>query len=282
MRISKYVLNSFFILIFSALNTFSQPYFEPVSISGSYFPTGESRPLQGEKVFNLNFSVPVRLAQGSLLVFSPFQEYRVSYHAENMGFPDFLSTAIPVSILNYLNDSNWVVNITVINRWNQIEWGFKSGAWQIGGAVINTVKVHENLKLKFGLYYNREFFSDFFVPLGGIDWKISERMNLFSTLPNHLKLEYKILQNLHAGVAFKSLTNSYKNFGNEEGYYKLTDNQIGVFADAVLTGKIVMTLEAGHTFLKTTKSRIPDSFYGRKTDSIYLKAGLSYRIRFTS
>ncbi len=282
MRISKYVLNSFFILIFSALNAFGQPYFEPVSISGSYFPKGESQPLHGEKVFNLNFSVPVRLTQGLLLVLSPFQEYRGSYQAENLRFPDLFSTAIPVSLLNYLNDSNWVVNITVINRWNQTEWEFKSGAWQIGGAVINTVKVHENLKLKFGLYYNREFFSDFFVPLGGIDWKISERMNLFSTLPNHLKLEYQILEDLHAGAVFKSLTNSYKNFGDEEGYYKVTDNQIGLFADAVLTGKIVMTLEAGHTFFKTTKSRIPDSFYERKTDSFYLKAGLSYRIRFTS
>jgi hypothetical protein len=282
MRISKYLINFFFILIFSALNAFGQPYFEPVSISGSYFPKGENQPLHGEKVFNLNFSVPVRLTQGVLLVLSPFQEYRGSYHADNLRFPDLFSTAIPVSLLNYLNDSNWVVNITVINRWNQTEWEFKSGAWQIGGAVINTVKVHENLKLKFGLYYNREFFSDFFVPLGGIDWKISERMNLFSTLPNHLKLEYQILEDIYAGAVFKSLTNSYKNFGDEEGYYKVTDNQIGLFADAVLTGKIVMTLEAGHTFFKTTKSRIPDSFYERKTDSFYLKAGLSYRIRFTS
>lgn len=271
-----------FILIFNSLKSVSQPYFEPVSLSGTYFPKGDRQPLHGEKAFNLNISVPVQIAKGTLLVFSPFQEYRSSYHAEDLSFPDFLSTAVPVSLLNYLNDSAWIVNITVINRWNQTEWEFKNDSWQIGGAVINTVKMNDKLKLRFGLYYNREFFSDFFVPLGGIDWKVSERLNLFGTLPNNMKLECGIHRKLYTGAVFRSITNSYRNFSDEGGYYKHTDNQFGLFADAVLTGKFVMTLEAGHTFFKTTKSRVTDSFYERKTDSFYFRAGLSYRIRFES
>ena len=79
---------------------------------------------------------------------------------------------------------------------------------------------------------------------------------------------------------FRSITNSYRNLSDEGGYYKLTDNQAGLFADANVFDKLVFTVEAGRTFFKATKSRVADAFYERSTDSFYLKAGLSYRIRF--
>ena len=270
------------VLIISFLQASGQPYFEPVSISGAYFPKGDPQPAQGEKVFFLNLAVPLKLAEGTLLVFSPFQEYRNSNRAEDVWFPDFLSTAIPVSLLKYLNDSVWLLNVTVINRWNQTETEYQKQTWQFGGAVINTIKVDESLKLKFGIYFNREFFSEFFVPLAGLEWRICENLQLFGTLPNNMKMEYRLNPNLYAGAVFRSITNSYRNLNEQGGYYKHTDNQTGIFADVLLTGKLVMTLEAGHTLLKTTKSRVPDAFYERKTDSFYLRAGFSYRIRFDS
>lgn len=270
------------VLIISFLQASGQPYFEPFSISGAYFPKGDPQPAQGEKVFFLKLAVPLKLAEGTLLVFSPFQEYRNSYRAEDVWFPDFLSTSIPVSLLKYLNDSVWLLNITVINRWNQTETGYQKQTWQFGGAVINTIKVDESLKLKFGIYFNREFFSEFFVPLAGLEWRICENLQLFGTLPNNMKMEYRLNPNLYAGAVFRSITNSYRNLNEQGGYYKHTDNQTGIFADVLLTGKLVMTLEAGHTLLKTTKSRVPDAFYERKTDSFYLRAGFSYRIRFDS
>lgn len=270
------------VLIFSVLCGFSQPYFEPVSLSGSYFPKGERQRFHGEKSFYFNLSVPVKLAPGRLLVVSPLQEYRNSYEAEGKWFPDLYSTAVPVSFLSYFNDSNWVFNATVIIRNNRTDPKFGHDSWQTGGAVINTISLREGLKIKFGLYYNREFFSDFFVPLAGLEWRISKRMQLFGTLPNNMKLEYRATEKIYTGAVFRSITNSYRNLLNEGGYYKLTDNQAGVYADAELYKKLVFTLEAGHTLFKTTKGRIPGSYYERKSDSFYIRAALAYRIRFDS
>ena len=144
--------------------------------------------------------------------------------------------------------------------------------------LINRGIVKKDLQL----YYNREFFSDFFVPLAGLEWKISDRLQLFGTLPNVMKLEFAAGKNLHAGAVFRSITNSYTYYGPEGGYYKLTDNQAGLFVDAGLYKKLIFTLEAGHTLFKTTKGRIPGAFYERKSDSPYIRAGLAYRIRFDS
>ena len=267
-------------LIINSLTSFCQPFFEPASLSGSYFPKGERQRFHGEKSFMLNLSVPLKLAPGRLLVLSPFQEYRNSYEADGKWYPDLYSTAIPVSFVSYFNDSNWVFNLTVINRWNRTEPEFGRDSWQLGGAVINTFRLREGLKIKFGLYYNREFFSDFFVPLAGLEWKISKRLQLFGTLPNNMKMEYRATEKIYAGAVFRSITNSYRNLQSEGGYFKLTDNQVGLFADASVFDKMVFSLEAGRTFFKTAKGRIPDSFYERKSDSFYVRAGISYRIRF--
>jgi hypothetical protein len=70
-------------------------------------------------------------------------------------------------------------------------FGFKDNN-QAGGAVLLTYKKHPDLKYKFGLFYNREFFGNFFVPLAGIDWKINNRLQLFGVLPGNLVLERKV------------------------------------------------------------------------------------------
>jgi hypothetical protein len=133
-------------------------------------------------------------------------------------------------------------------------------------------------KIKFGLYYNREFFSDFYIPLAGVDWKINERTYLFGVLPNCMKLEYRLRKSLYAGLTFKSITNSYR-YRNQQGYFKISDNHLTVFSDFYLPGNFAIALEAGHTLFREVKNRSSFVAENATSDGFLIKAGVYYRIR---
>jgi hypothetical protein len=163
-------------------------------------------------------------------------------------------------------------------RVNSTNLSFENENWQMGGAILNTIRIRQHLKIKLGIYYNREFFSDFFIPLAGVEWRINDRTNLFGTLPNSLKFEYRISKRLYAGLIFKSITNSYREEA-DHGYYKIEDNHLGLYADFYLPGKFVFMIEAGNTILREFKNRSNTDYSSFSEDSFLFKTGLYYRIR---
>jgi hypothetical protein len=67
----------------------------------------------------------------------------------------------------------------------------------MGGVVLHTHKVSETFSWKAGLYYNHEFFGNFFMPLAGLDWQIKDDLWLYGTLPGNLQL-HKVLSSSFA------------------------------------------------------------------------------------
>ncbi len=161
---------------------------------------------------------------------------------------------------------------------NSTRLGIDEESAQTGGAFVQSVRVSNKVKLKAGLYYNREFFGDFVLPLAGIEWRMNNRMWMYGLLPNSMRMEYKISKELYTGIAFKSITNSFR-YKDEPGYFKWQDNHAGIFTDWYLPGKFVLSAEAGHTLFRKLSNRSRDNFHSFKQDGVIFKVGIYYRIR---
>ena len=126
-----------------------------------------------------------------------------------------------------------------------------SDVFQIGAYSLFTVTESEKFRYKFGLYYNREFFGNFFVPLVGVDWKVTDRFSVFGTLPQSFKASYSIVPfRLNGGLAFRSMTRSFR--GEDlNTFVRYNELQVKAFADFYITPKNVVFVEGGYFFGKT-------------------------------
>jgi hypothetical protein len=55
--------------------------------------------------------------------------------------------------------------------------------FQMGGLLLLSVKYSDNFKLKYGCYYNQEFFGPLIVPLIGLDWKVNDKLRVLEICP---------------------------------------------------------------------------------------------------
>ena len=163
-------------------------------------------------------------------------------------------------------------------------------AMQYGGIFLQQYVLSDKLKFKLGLYYNREAFGNFFMPLVGIDWKITDRINLYGIIPTNYKLEFNIVKNkVYAGLNFKAFTRSFSLSGqNNYDYVRYNEEQIKVFIDCFVYKKLLVFAEAGYNLGKNPISY----FYNTKTidysNPVYaplktypiFNIGLAYRMRF--
>jgi hypothetical protein len=159
---------------------------------------------------------------------------------------------------------------------------------QLGGYGLVTYVHSSKLKIKLGLYYNREYFGNFFVPLAGVDWRVSDRFQMYGVLPTFYRFEYALIkQKLYAGLAFKSYTRSYRLSDVNHDYVKNSELQAKLFVDVYIKKRFVLFAEFGRTI-----NYSPQAYeYGTKTellsypiytkiqDAFLVQAGLAYRIR---
>ncbi|MFA9220997.1 MAG: hypothetical protein ACEQSL_07410 [Sediminibacterium sp.] len=126
-----------------------------------------------------------------------------------------------------------------------------SEIFQLGVFSLFTVTESDKFRYKFGLYYNRDFFGNFFVPLVGVDWKVSDRFSLFGTLPQSFKASYAIVPSrVNAGLAFRSLTRSFR--GEDlNTFVRYNELQLKMFFDFYITKKNVVFVEGGYFLGKT-------------------------------
>jgi len=126
-----------------------------------------------------------------------------------------------------------------------------SDVFQLGVYSLFTVTESEKFRYKFGLYYNRELFGNFFVPLVGIDWKVSDRLTIYGTLPNSMKFSYAVAPSrFNAGIAFRSMTRSFRG-EDVNTFVRYNELQLKTFVDFYITPKNVVFVEGGYFLGKT-------------------------------
>ncbi|HEX5002179.1 MAG TPA: hypothetical protein VFW78_06760 [Bacteroidia bacterium] len=262
---------------------FGQPYFDLVSVTGWNIPQGGTSVPAAENYITGAIAAPVKLGENKLVLFKTYYEQR-TLHFANEALEhnvNLYGTGIPVTLLLSKSDSTFKQAFTVIGRFNATEWRFNANAFQIAAAYLATWRLKPNLHVQLGIYYSREFFSDFFLPLAGIDWRISKKVNFFGVFPNAMRLEFNPVKNVFVGADFKSVLNSYRSQITDNSYWKVLDNHLGLFAEYALNGRYTLYAGSGISFLrKITTMNITSSNYPEITgDQYYLKAGMYFRIR---
>ena len=160
-----------------------------------------------------------------------------------------------------------------------------SNVFQIGAYSLFTVTESEKFRYKFGLYYNREFFGNFFVPLVGIDWKVSDRLTIYGTLPNSMKFSYAVAPSrVNTGIAFRSMTRSFRG-EDVNTFVRYNELQLKTFVDFYITPKNVVFVEGGYFLGKTpllynnaeTKNHLQSNLLKEGKAFPLLNAGWAFR-----
>ena len=156
----------------------------------------------------------------------------------------------------------------------------KKTKMQVGGAFIISKKRDEKLTWKLGIYINNELFGLFVMPLAGIDWKINGRNNLFGVLPGNLTYEHKISNHFYYGSNFRAITNSYT---KSNSYWRIDENQLGLYLDTYFNKNFVLNMEAGHSLLRKIRTGIKgiSKLDEKVNDNLYFKISFLYRLCFT-
>ena len=211
------------------------------------------------------------------VIFSPFFENWFS-KINNTNRQNYYSVALPVTLSKTIPNTKWAVLLTGILRMNDSNINKKT-KMQVGGAFIMSNKRNESFTWKLGLYVNNDLFGVFVVPLAGLDWQINNRNILFGVLPGNLTYEHKINEHFYYGANFRAITNSY---GNTNGYWRIDENQLGIYLDTYFNKNFVLNIEAGHSLFRKIRTGIKQvsKYDADVNDNFYVKASFAYRVRF--
>ena len=283
-----YFNNWLSIIIFVAVNLLStqqsmaQPFLDIANIKYTNSPnTGLLNQNKNDvkiQYYGIGTNIPLQFKnKKDAVIFSPFFE-TWSSKINNNKRQNYYSVALPVSLSKTLPNTKWSILLTGIVRMNDSSINRKT-KMQVGGAFIVSNKRNKNLTWKLGLYANNELFGLFVIPLAGIDWKINERNNLFGVLPGNLTYEHKINEHFYYGANFRAITNSY---AKSNGYWRIDENQLGIYLDTYFNKNLVLNIEGGHSFFRKIKTGVKQvsKYEAQVNNNLYVKITFAYRLRF--
>jgi hypothetical protein len=283
-----YFNNWYHILIFVTVNLLStqqlvaQPFIDIANIKYTNSPnTGLVNQNKNDvKIlyYGIGTNIPLQFKnKKDAVIFSPFFE-TWSSKINNNKQQNYYSVALPVSLSKTIPYTKWSILLTGIVRMNDSSINKKT-TMQVGGAFIVSKKSNENLTWKLGLYVNNELFGLFVMPLAGIDWRINARNNLFGILPGNLTYEHKINDRFYYGANFRAITNSY---AKTNSYWRIDENQLGLYLDTYFNKKLVLNIEAGHSLFRKirTGEKHISKIDANVKDNFYFKLSFASRVRF--
>ncbi len=271
------------IFLLSESKSTAQPFIDIVNLKYSNSPnTGlinQDKNALKISYYGAGTNLPVQFRnKKDAVIFSPFFECWSSRVKSNKR-QNYYSVALPVTLSKMIPNSKWNILLTGILRMNDSSINSKTNM-QVGGALITAYKRNEKLTWKLGVYVNNELFGLFVMPLAGIDWRINERNNLFGLLPGNLTYEHKLNEHFYCGANFRAITNSY---ARGTGYWRIDENQLGLYLDSYLNKNILLNMEAGHSLFRKFRTGIKGISKSdeKVNDNLYFKISFLYRVRFT-
>jgi hypothetical protein len=237
---------AFFIAFLSARTLyFAQFYTELLSVQHQQISDGEYA-LNGLSNTSVNMLAPVLRENGNVFLIRGSFE-RLQFQLDALS-DEVWSLSIPMGY-------QWTSRKRPSLKWTALvipKWAaghhrtFDQGdAWQYGLYSLATWTQRPELKFKLGLYVNQEFFGTFVVPLVGMDWKVSDRLQIFGTLPNNMKVMYQIRPNkLQAAFVFKSLTRSFR-VDHPDFYLRFNEVETKALIE-FMVGRSVFQMEGGY------------------------------------
>lgn len=279
------------ILELLSMSSLSQPYMDLVGLKYSYSPASSGLINQDESPVSLGyttigctFPLPTNKAKTDAVLIMPYYE---NWQVEAMGNGTrYRGWGLSAGMQKTVSQK-FRITALVIYRYNREKDlpGSALPSHQWGGVLLGNYIRNDRLTFKLGVYYNKEFFGNFLVPLGGLDWQLNSRNTIFGTLPGAISWEKKISSRFYYGVNFRAITNSYRALLSQGyGYWRIDENQLGGFADYYPGKRLVLTGELGHSVMRKLRTGYPgqkksDAFVQSKQDNLYMRLSVAYRLR---
>ncbi|MGZ3885194.1 MAG: DUF6268 family outer membrane beta-barrel protein, partial [Bacteroidia bacterium] len=277
-----------------ASHCFSQPFVDPVNLSSQFFSSeykDSTKAKNKTSDYTLNIFLPKEFKNGNALLVRVNAEQLHSERASASGSQsyDLYSLSVPLGFQFANADKKWKFLFVAIPKMNSDFRNSHVNDFQLGGISLITYTKGPNLKFKLGLYYNREFFGNFFVPLVGMDWKVNDRLSFYGVLPTNYRMEIKLSKFMYTGLGFKSFQRSYR-LANElhSDFVWVRESGLKAFLDIYIAKKIILFGELGymlnyrlvqyqHGDLRAERNTNP--VYTPFQNNIFFNAGLAFRIR---
>ncbi|MBI3511613.1 MAG: hypothetical protein HY064_13210 [Bacteroidetes bacterium] len=276
----------------------AQPYIDIVNFnSQAIYSTYKDSAASGFKAFDQNFGffAPVNIDSNSTVLLK-FTAEELSSTRLDCGVERnrLYSFALPAGYQLTSKNRKWKMMGMIIPRLSSDLRGKIADDLQLGGTFLLTWQPNEKFSVKAGLYYNKEFFGNFFVPLLGVDWRPADRWRIFGLLPNNMRVEYKLGQKVYCGVAYKNYQRSYQmqtNLFMDSVHAK--ESEAKFFLDFYVKQKLVLFIDAGYSLKYSFVDRVEgghycspnpygssyDGIYDRVNNNFVFTIGLAYRIR---
>ena len=239
----------------------------------------------------INIKIPQENKKGDVEVFG-LMVSSCSLNNDNGEDLRFWSAGINYSYI-FKNDGR-SLQLTFVPKVNSDLKNESRDILQLGGVVLATHKKNDRLKYKYGIYYNRECFGHFFVPLAGIEWKPSEKWMVYGTLPMNFTAAYKFADKLTTGFNFTGIITSFR-LKNDQYLHKSTNELYG-FADFYMTDNLLLQARAGYAVGRSYRLYDADDkmdlgisalkfgddrrqLNDDMKDGLLLQAGLIYRVK---
>jgi hypothetical protein len=281
-------------LLLLFLRGVSQPYIDIVNTSDQSLQSRYKDVLNNKNTstnYFLNLTVPLILDSQNIFIIRFYGENLQStikndqYTQTN----NLYSALLPIGLQHETKNKKWkLMGLIMPKLSSDFKDKVSSYDFQLGAYGLATYTINKKLKIKAGLFYNKEFFGNFFVPLFSIDWDATDRLKLYGVLPTTYRIEYAVVkQKLYAGLAFKSYTRSYRLSDANHDYIKNAELQAKGFLDLYIKKKFVLFAEFGRTinyspleYLYQTKTEALNSvLYSKIQDALFFNIGLAFRIR---
>ena len=285
---------------FISIKSFSQPFVDIVNTSYQQLYTSyKGNPSIKNSTGNyfLNFTLPIKLdSQNTFIIRGYGENLRTAATVNGTNYQYNLSSAmLPLGLQHETKNKKWKFMGLVMPKFSgHLKEEITAKDFQLGGYALVTYKKSDKLSFKLGLFYNREFFGNFFMPLLGIDWRINDRLQMYGILPTNYRFECAIIKKkLYIGLAFQSYTRSYhvdlKNGTDSSNtYVKNVEIKAKIFLEYYLLKRFVIFADFGRTIGYSPKMYYSDTktevsyfnLYSRIQDAFFFNTGVAYRIRF--
>ncbi len=275
----------------------AQPYVDILTVRYQHFGDASLKDNSAARVshdfLTNSIFLPLLLPDSSRLIVGGEQlSARINY-SDDFGSSSYklYSSALQLGILHPWENRHWTTMVLFVPRIAADVHKVIEKDFQWGGAVVNTRVYSDRFKLKFGLYYNREFFGNFFMPLLGCDWKVSDRTYVWGLLPGSFNFRYKINARMAFLASYCSITSSFRAEGSpgddyiRQGAVFWGDNHLALSFDLALQKNIIFNAGVGvpgfHHFQEydhnNKELNLRQAFQASR-DVPFITASLAYRI----
>lgn len=123
-----------------------------------------------------------------------------------------------------------------------------SNALQLALFTTYSKRSSEKFLWKVGVYFSTEFFGPFVVPLFGLNWDVSSKLNITGDLPIYAKIKYKVGNSFSTGLGYIALVSSYRLTGEfDDAYTSRYAIEPFAFAEVKFLKQLYLNAKFGYT-----------------------------------